>query len=79
MKKVLPHTDMELEKNGNILLAFSDKCGYSLKLQSNATGSSFSMANCSNFLMANFMGNRWGNSGNSDRLYFLGLQNHCRW
>ena len=26
-----------------------------------------------------FMGNRWGNSGNSIRLYFLGLQNHCRW
>ena len=26
-----------------------------------------------------FMGNRWGNSGNSERLYFLGLQNHCRW
>ena len=25
-----------------------------------------------------FMGNRWGNSGNSVRLYFLGLQNHCR-
>ena len=23
--------------------------------------------------------NRWGNNGNSDRLYFLGLQNHCRW
>ena len=23
--------------------------------------------------------NRWGNSGNSDRLYFSGLQNHCRW
>ena len=22
-----------------------------------------------------FMGNRWGNSGNSVRLYFLGLQN----
>ena len=21
----------------------------------------------------------WGNSGNSVRLYFLGLQNHCRW
>ena len=20
-----------------------------------------------------------GKSGNSDRLYFLGLQNHCRW
>ena len=26
-----------------------------------------------------FMGNRWGNSGNSVRLYFSGLQNHCRW
>ena len=24
-----------------------------------------------------FMANRWGNNGNSDRLYFLGLQNHC--
>ena len=23
------------------------------------------------------MANRWGNSGNSDRLYFLELQNHC--
>ena len=22
---------------------------------------------------------RWGNSGNSVRLYFSGLQNHCRW
>ena len=26
-----------------------------------------------------FMPNRWGNNGNSDRLYFLGLQNHYRW
>ena len=26
-----------------------------------------------------FMANRWGNSGNSERLYFWGLQNHCRW
>ena len=25
------------------------------------------------------MANRWGNSGNSDRLYFLVLQNHCKW
>ena len=21
----------------------------------------------------------WGNNGDSDRLYFLGLQNYCRW
>ena len=25
-----------------------------------------------------FMANRWGNNGNSVRLYFGGLQNHCR-
>ena len=26
-----------------------------------------------------FMANRWGNNGNSDKLYFPGLQNQCRW
>ena len=26
-----------------------------------------------------FRVNRWGNNGNSDRLYLWGLQNHCRW
>ena len=26
-----------------------------------------------------FTANRWANNGNSDRLYFPGLQNHCRW
>ena len=26
-----------------------------------------------------FMANRWGNNGNSERLHFGGLQNHCRW
>ena len=26
-----------------------------------------------------FMANRWGDSGNSDWLYFLGIQSHCRW
>ena len=25
------------------------------------------------------MANKWGNNGNSERLYFHGLQNHCRW
>ena len=25
------------------------------------------------------MANRWGNNGNSVRLYFWGLPNHCRW
>ena len=26
-----------------------------------------------------FIANRWRNNGNSDRLSFLGLQNHCGW
>ena len=26
-----------------------------------------------------FTANRWRNSENSGRLYFLGLQSHCRW
>ena len=26
-----------------------------------------------------FLTNRWGNNGNSDRLYVLGFRNHCRW
>ena len=26
-----------------------------------------------------FMANRWGNNGNSERLYFGGLKNNCRW
>ena len=26
-----------------------------------------------------FMANRWGNNGNSERPYFLGLQNHFGW
>ena len=25
------------------------------------------------------MANKWGNNENSGRLYFLRLQNHCRW
>ena len=29
-------------------------------------------------LSCHFMANRWGKSGNTDRIYFLGLQNHCR-
>ena len=30
-------------------------------------------------IMASDQVNRWGNSGNSVRLYFGGLQNYCRW
>ena len=30
-------------------------------------------------LVPSLHANRWGENGNSERLYFLGLQNHCRW
>ena len=30
-------------------------------------------------LVPSIHGNRWGNSGNSVRVSFSGLQNHCRW
>ena len=32
-----------------------------------------------NIQKTKIMANRWGNNGNSEKLYFLGLQNHCRW
>ena len=32
-----------------------------------------------NIQKTKIMANRWGNSGNSVRLYFSGVQNHCRW
>ena len=32
-----------------------------------------------NIQKTKIMANRRGNNGNSERLYFLGLQNHCRW
>ena len=30
-------------------------------------------------LVPSLCGNRWGNNGNSERLYFIGLQYHCGW
>ena len=35
--------------------------------------------NIQNTRSHHFMANRWGNNENSERLYFLGLANHCRW
>ena len=47
----------------------SEKAGLKLNLQKNEDHGIWSH---------HFMANRWGNNGNSDRIYFLGLQNHCR-
>ena len=48
----------------------SEKAGLKLNIQKNEDHG---------ILSHHFMENRWGNSGNSVRLYFSGLQNHCRW
>ena len=54
----------------------SEKAGLKLNIQKNEDhGHVHQMGIQSQHLMAN----RWRNNGNSDRLYFLGLQNHCRW
>ena len=48
----------------------SEKAGLKLNIQKNEDHGIWSH---------HLMVNRWGNNGNSDRFYFLGLQNHCRW
>ena len=47
----------------------SDKVGLKLNVQKTDHG----------IWSHHFMGNRWGNSGNNERLLVGGLQNHCRW
>ena len=46
----------------------SDKVGLKLNIQKQISIRSH-----------HFMANRWENSGNIDKLYFLELQNCCRW
>ena len=48
----------------------SEKAGLKLNIQKNEHHGIWSHR---------LMANRWINNGNSDKLYFLGLQNHCRW
>ena len=49
----------------------SEKVGLKLNIQKTKI-----MASSPSSWSQDFMGNRWENSGNSVRLYFLGLQNH---
>ena len=50
----------------------SEKAGLKLNIQKTKIMASHQ------FMSHQFMANRWGNNGNSDRLSFLGFQNHCR-
>ena len=47
----------------------SEKAGLKLNTQNNEDHG---------ILSHHLMANRWGNNGNTGRLCFLGLQNHCR-
>ena len=48
----------------------SDKVGLKLNIQKNWDHGIWSH---------HFIATRWGNNGNSDRLYYFWLQNHCKW
>ena len=68
-----PRLKAESEELKNLLKKVkeeSDKSGLKLNIQRNKDHGIWSYY---------FTASRWGNNGNSDRLYFLGLQNHCGW
>ena len=48
----------------------SEKADLKLTIQKTKIMASVPITSCQN---------RWGNNRNSDRLYFLGIQNHYRW
>ena len=67
------NTTLTAERKKNLLMKVkeeSEKVGLKFNIQKNEHHDIQSL---------HFMANRWGNNGNSDKLYFLELQNHCRW
>ena len=64
-----PFTAESKEKLKSLLMKVkeSEKSGLKLNIQKTEIWSHHFMTN-----------NRWGNNGNSERLYFGGLQSHCR-
>ena len=67
---LMAETEEELKSLLMKVKVESEKVGLKLNIQENEDHGIWSHR---------FMANRWRNSGNSVRLYFLGLQNHCRW
>ena len=62
-----------VEELNNLLMKVkeeSEKAGLKLNISKNEDHGNWSH---------HFMAKKWGNNGNSEKLYFLGLQNHCRW
>ena len=56
----------------------SEKVGLKLNIQKMAYSFIYHAID-HGILSHHFMANRCGNNGNSERLYFGGFQNHCRW
>ena len=50
-----------------------------VKEKSEKVGLKFNIQKTKIMVSSLIMANRQGNNGKSDRLYLLGLQNHCRW
>ena len=50
-----------------------------VKEESEKVGLKFNVQKTKIMASGPIMGNIWGNSGSSVRLYVFGLQNHCRW
>ena len=50
-----------------------------VKVESEKAGLKLNIQRMNGIQSHHFMANRWGNNGNSERLYFPGLQNHCSW
>ena len=50
-----------------------------VKEESEKVGLKFNIQKTKILASGPIMANQWGNNGNSERLYFLRLQNHCRW
>ena len=68
MTPLLGKSEEELKSPLKKVKVESEKVGLKLNIQKNEDCSIWSY---------HFRANRWGNSGNSVRLCFSGLQNHC--
>ena len=69
---LMAETEKELESPAMKVKEESEKAGLQLNTQKTKV-----MACCPITSRQTMW--KWGKNGNSNRLYFLGLQNHCRW
>ena len=67
---VIAESEEELKSLLKKVKEESEKAGLKLNIQKNIDNGIWSH---------HFIERRWGNNGNSDRLLFWGLQNHCKW